>query len=207
MKVAIFGSRSCKEGENPRKDAFPGVYEEAYKLGQILASAGHDVITGGYGGVMEAAAHGANRANGKAVGITIRSRPHGNQYLSDTSVCHGYSLEKQMSRRLGELLSRADAYVFFPGGVGTAIEMFMALHARMVKAKLGQSSEIKPIIIVGYPRLVLLYRDILHSGGGKEDQSANATAFTKNAEGAAGAVTEWFEGCPDACKSYFTQRD
>lgn len=206
MKIAIFGSGNCKENENPRRTAFPGVYEEAYKLGKILANAGHEIITGGCGGVMEAAARGAKRAGGHTIGITIRGKSEGSQYLDDVYIAHGYSLEKQMSRRLGELLSRADAYVFFPGGVGTAIEMFMVLHTRMIKAKLGQTNGVKPVIIVGFPRFAVYYREILGSAGGGKDHSVVNAAYTKNAEEAAMAVTEWFEGCPDACKSYFEKR-
>lgn len=192
MKIAIFGSGSCKENENPRRAAFPGVYEEAYKLGKFLAKNGHEIIIGGYGGVMEAAARGAKRAGGHTTGVTIRDKSEGNPYLDDVYVAHGYSLEKQMSRRLGELLSRADAYVFFPGGVGTAIEMFMALHVRMVKVKLGQESDAKPIIIIGYPRSVVHYREILHSGAGGKDQSVIKSVYVKNAEEAAVAITQWF---------------
>ena len=46
------------------------LYACAYDTGRALAVAGHTVLTGGYGGVMEAASRGALEAGGRTVGVT-----------------------------------------------------------------------------------------------------------------------------------------
>ena len=55
--VSIFGSSLPREGS--------GAYEEARRLGHLLAKAGMAVCNGGYGGLMEASARGAREARRK----------------------------------------------------------------------------------------------------------------------------------------------
>ncbi len=50
---------------NPSED----IYEAAYRVGSLLANEGFIVLTGGLGGVMEAAAKGAKERGGLTVGI------------------------------------------------------------------------------------------------------------------------------------------
>ena len=59
--IAVFGSSEPEAGSAP--------YETAYRLGTLLAAARHPVVTGGYGGVMEAASRGAREAGGTTIGI------------------------------------------------------------------------------------------------------------------------------------------
>lgn len=56
MKVAVFGSSSCKQGSDE--------YTEAEHLGLKLAEGGIDVVTGGYSGTMEAVSKGASGVPG-----------------------------------------------------------------------------------------------------------------------------------------------
>lgn len=60
-QIAVIGSGCCGEGS----EAW-GLAEE---VGQLLAEAGVTVVCGGRGGVMEAAARGAAKAGGAAIGI------------------------------------------------------------------------------------------------------------------------------------------
>jgi len=51
MIVAVYGSAAPKPGTP--------LYQNALELGRLLAQAGHTVMTGGYGGTMEAVSRGA----------------------------------------------------------------------------------------------------------------------------------------------------
>ena len=62
MKVSVFGGSQPREGTT--------AYEEARKLGELLAKQGHVVLTGGYIGTMEAVSRGAAEAGGHVIGVT-----------------------------------------------------------------------------------------------------------------------------------------
>ena len=77
--VAVFGSSEPAEGDT--------LYDTARRLGGLLARCGYRVVTGGYGGVMEAACRGAREAGGATVGVTcsiFRDRTP-NPYTPSTS--------------------------------------------------------------------------------------------------------------------------
>ncbi len=59
--IAVFGSSEPLEGEP--------LYEQARRVGALLAAAGYRVVTGGYGGVMEGASRGAIERGGEAIGV------------------------------------------------------------------------------------------------------------------------------------------
>ena len=61
IDIAVFGSSEPLPGQTR--------YESARALGDGLARAGFGVVTGGYGGVMEAASRGAREAGGTATGV------------------------------------------------------------------------------------------------------------------------------------------
>jgi uncharacterized protein (TIGR00725 family) len=62
MNITIFGGAQPQPGTTP--------YDEAYRLGKMLAERGHAVLTGGYIGTMEAVSKGASEAGGHVVGVT-----------------------------------------------------------------------------------------------------------------------------------------
>ena len=108
--VAVFGSSEPLPGEP--------LYEEARRLGFLLAKAGYGVVNGGYSGVMEGASRGAREAGGTAIGVTSKDlgRAGGNAYLS---VEHAESNLFERTRRLIEISS---AYIILPGKAGTLAE-------------------------------------------------------------------------------------
>ncbi|NCB07654.1 MAG: CPBP family intramembrane metalloprotease [Bacteroidia bacterium] len=62
MKITVFGSARPLPGEPD--------YEQAYRLGQLIAHAHGTTITGGYGGTMAAVSAGAQTSGGHVIGVT-----------------------------------------------------------------------------------------------------------------------------------------
>jgi uncharacterized protein (TIGR00730 family) len=121
-------------------------YDEARKLGRLIASAGPDangvqcvVSTGGGPGIMEAANRGAHDVNAKSIGLNI-VLPHEqapNPYITPelSFQFHYFAIRKM------HFLIRAKALIAFPGGFGTMDELFETLT-------LVQTKKIKPIPIL-----------------------------------------------------------
>ena len=68
-QIAVIGAAEAKEWEK----------ELAFSVGRLIATEGCILLTGGRGGVMEAASQGASEAGGFVAGIVPGSE--GNQYL------------------------------------------------------------------------------------------------------------------------------
>jgi uncharacterized protein (TIGR00730 family) len=130
--VSIFGS-----ARTPR-DA--PVYALTRTVAQRLGHAGFAIITGGGGGVMEAANRGAQDAGATSVGLNIEL-PHEqapNGYQDIALSFHHFFTRKLMFVRY------ANAFVVMPGGFGTLDELFEALV-------LMQTDKIThfPVVLVG----------------------------------------------------------
>ena len=103
-----------------------GEYEEnrcalARELGRKIAERGHVLITGGLGGVMEAASEGANEAGGITVGILPGEKETANPYVTvaiGTGMGHG---------RNAIIVRSADVVIALPGIYGTLSEIALAL--------------------------------------------------------------------------------
>ena len=113
--VSVFGSARTKEN-NPH-------YIEAEKIGRLLVEAGFGVITGGGPGIMEAANKGAHEAGGKSIGVGIELpfEASMNEYV-DLGVENRYFFTRKVM-----FLKYSQAFVIFPGGVGTLDELFEAI--------------------------------------------------------------------------------
>ena len=130
--VSIFGSaRTTPENK---------YYKKAEKIASLFAKKGYAVITGGGGGIMEAANKGAANANGTSVGLNI-SLPFEqvpNKYANIQSEFNYFFVRKVM------FIKYAQAYIIIPGGFGTLDETFEAIT-------LIQTHRLKPlpVILVG----------------------------------------------------------
>ncbi len=130
--IAVFGSSEPQPGS--------AAYGTAYRLGSLLAAARYPVLTGGYGGVMEAASRGAREAGGKTIGIPCaifgdrRPNPHLDEIV----------IAADLYDRTRELIERAAGYVVLPGKSGTLAELawLWALdRARCLKGR--------PVVLLG----------------------------------------------------------
>ncbi len=113
--VSVFGSARVKPGDR--------YYELAYKTAWDISKAGFAVMTGGGGGVMEAANKGAAEAGGKSIGVNIEL-PHEqipNDYQNMSLHFKYFFCRKVM------FLKYAHGFIVLPGGYGTMDELFEAL--------------------------------------------------------------------------------
>ena len=113
--VSIFGSARVAEGSMP--------YEAARATARLFGEAGWAVITGGGPGVMEAANRGCKEGGGLSVGFNIElpHEQHENPYLDISLEFRHFYARKTM------FVKPAEGFVVFPGGFGTADELFESL--------------------------------------------------------------------------------
>ncbi|MCF7807333.1 MAG: TIGR00730 family Rossman fold protein [Candidatus Marinimicrobia bacterium] len=132
--VTIFGSARTKP-DDP-------YYHTAYELAKLLAQEGLSVITGGGPGVMEAANKGAKEVGGVSAGIGVELpfEASNNPYVdSDKNISFRYFFVRKLM-----FLKYAQAFVAFPGGMGTLDELFEALTL----SQTGKTPKF-PIFLVG----------------------------------------------------------
>ncbi len=110
----------------------PELEKIAYSTGTEVAKAGATLITGGLGGVMEAAAHGAKDAGGLTIGIIPQNdASFANEYC-DIVIPSGIGLARDFITALS-----GDGIIIIGGGSGTLSEACAAyMHKRpMVSIK------------------------------------------------------------------------
>ncbi|MGA2915604.1 MAG: TIGR00730 family Rossman fold protein [Sedimentisphaerales bacterium] len=130
--VSIYGSARTSPDDK--------YYKLAEQTAGILAKAGFAVITGGGGGIMEAANKGAAQAGGKSIGLNIEM-PHEQK----PNVYQNLSLHfRYFFCRKVMFLKYANGFIAFPGGYGTLDEFSEAV---MLIQTLKQAYF--PVILIG----------------------------------------------------------
>ena len=131
--VTVFGSARTKPG-NPW-------YDEARVFGKLMADEGFNILTGGGPGIMEAVNNGAKESNvAKSVGVGIELPFESGM---NSSVEQGIECRYFFTRKV-LMLKYSQAFVAFPGGVGTLDELFETITL----AQTGHSPKF-PIILMG----------------------------------------------------------
>jgi uncharacterized protein (TIGR00730 family) len=130
--VTVFGSARFAEDHR--------YYDLARQIGRRLATAGFAVMTGGGGGIMEAANRGAWEAGGLSLGCNIQlpKEQKPNPYL------HKFIEFEHFFARKVMLVKYSCAFIVMPGGFGTLDEAF-EIATLMQTRKLEQF----PLIAVG----------------------------------------------------------
>ena len=117
------------------------VYETAREVGAEIAAAGAVLVTGGLGGVMEAASQGAKEKGGMVIGILPGfSRKDANPYV-DIPIVTGLGDGRNML-----IVQTAQAVIALPGEYGTLSEIALALKIGRPVVSLG-NWDVSPDII------------------------------------------------------------
>ncbi|MGB5991967.1 MAG: TIGR00730 family Rossman fold protein [Desulfobacterales bacterium] len=130
--VSFFGSARTNPSDS--------IYKKTEKLAKLFVEKNFAVITGGGGGVMEAANKGAAEAGGTSVGLNIilpfEQKPNS---FANVKIDFKYFFIRKVM-----FVKYAAAYIILPGGFGTLDELFEAVT-------LIQTHRIKPfpLILVG----------------------------------------------------------
>ena len=132
--VSIFGSARTKAGNI--------YYKMAEEIAEKLTLKGYGIITGGGLGIMEAGNKGANKGEGKSVGLNIDLpfEQEANKYIdNDKLINFDYFFVRKVM-----FVKYAQGFVVMPGGVGTLDELFEAITLIQTQ-KIGAF----PIVLVG----------------------------------------------------------
>jgi len=127
-RVSVFGSSRIRRGDP--------IYEEVKTLSSQLAAMGVDIVTGGGPGLMEAANAGA---------VEGPTEEQANPFV-DKVFRH-----RTFFSRLHHFIRLSSAFIVMPGGIGTALELFMVWQLLQVK-----HMKEHPLILVGtmWPGLI-----------------------------------------------------
>jgi uncharacterized protein (TIGR00730 family) len=145
-RIAVFGGAWITEDEPE--------YGHIRRLGVWVAERGLHVVCGGYQGAMAAACRGAAVHGGTTVGVTISAWD--DQVTVNPWLTHEV-VARDLFARL-PLITDAEAWVAFSGGVGTLQEV--ALCWNLVQNRLAEP---RPLVLVGeaWDRQLRLFRELL----------------------------------------------
>ncbi|HYJ47167.1 MAG TPA: LOG family protein [Pyrinomonadaceae bacterium] len=172
--VTIFGGSRCTEESQE--------YEQARRVGGLLAEAGYVICTGGYLGVMEAASRGAREKGGRVLGIVMNQfKAEPNRYLTDkVATAHFYE-------RLQHLITRSVGFIALRGGMGTVTEVSLVwnkLQTRVI--------DYRPLVLLGdcWPPIVEAWRTHLVVS----ETDARVLDFARTPEQAVSIINEKAKG-------------
>src|SRR5438876_1512165 len=153
-RVSIFGSSRIRRGDP--------IYEEVKSLSYELARMGVDIVTGGGPGLMEAANSGAtegqieSKARSFGLAIHLPTEEEANPFVNKVF------RHRTFFSRLHHFVRLSSAFIVMPGGIGTALELFMVWQLLQVK-----HMKEHPLILVGtmWPGLIEWMRSTMVERG------------------------------------------
>jgi uncharacterized protein (TIGR00725 family) len=119
---------------NNENGCTPELEKLAYEVGKEVANSDSVLITGGLGGVMRAAAHGAHDAKGLTIGIIPQDNPSFANEYCDVVIPSGLGLSRDFLTALS-----ADGVIIIGGGSGTLSEVCAAYMHKKPMAALRNS--------------------------------------------------------------------
>jgi len=134
--VSVFGSARTKPGTP--------YYKLAEETARLLSDAGFAVISGGGPGLMEAANSGAmegqvdSHARSFGLAIHLPTEEGANPFVNKVF------RHRTFFSRLHHFVRLSSAFIVFPGGIGSALELFMVWQLLQVKHMTEH-----PLILVG----------------------------------------------------------
>ncbi len=135
MRVTVFGGSRPRPGEP--------AYQQAWRLGYLLGSAGHTVLTGGYVGTMEAVSRGAAEAGARVIGVTCDEIEAWRKVSPNPWVQEEMRFPTLQERMIA-LMTHCEAALALPGGIGTLAEisvLWSQLQVRILPAR--------PVVLIG----------------------------------------------------------
>ena len=103
------------------------------------------VITGGYGGTMEAASEGASENGGHVIGVVAPTlfpdRTGANDHVAEVIEA------EDLLDRIDQMIRRAGGVIALPGSIGTAAELILAWNHNFLSRRNGYP--VLPTVAVG----------------------------------------------------------
>jgi uncharacterized protein (TIGR00725 family) len=136
MIISVIGAGSCDSK----------IFSIAEHVGRLIAKEGATLITGGLGGVMEAASKGAREAGGTVAGIIPGfSRDDANAFV-DIPIVTGMSHARNVI-----IVRSADAVIAVSGEYGTLSEIAIALKLGKPVIGIATWDNVEGVIKAGSP--------------------------------------------------------
>jgi uncharacterized protein (TIGR00730 family) len=165
ISIGVFGSSRPRAGD--------AAYEEARRVGRLIARRGARLVCGGYGGIMEAACRGAAEEGGTAVGVIFEATsPNG--WVSEAVAV------RDLSERLVRLRDSTQAWIFLPRGLGTLLEL-----AWMAESVVKQFSPPRPLVLLGDFWRTTLEKMLAEAAGSGREALVLSIRWAKTPEEAA----------------------
>jgi uncharacterized protein (TIGR00725 family) len=154
--VAVFGSSQTEPKSHE--------WEEAHRAGARLAGDGYAVITGGYGGTMEAVSSGAAEAGGHVIGVTAPMLFPGRSVANP--FVHEVIEASSLANRIDIMMQRSIATLALPGSIGTAAELLISWNTNHILRNAGAEPRISVAVGPGWKALA---RALVDMAGAFED--------------------------------------
>ncbi|MCS6765862.1 MAG: TIGR00730 family Rossman fold protein [Candidatus Protistobacter heckmanni] len=168
-------------------------YLATEKIGRLFSDAGFAVISGGGGGLMEAANKGAFAGRSASVGLNIEL-PHEQRANLYQDIAMRF---RHFFARKVAFVKNSDSFVVMPGGFGTLDE----LGEVMTLMQTGKSRKV-PIVLVDkafWQGLIDWIREQMLARGTISPEDLHLLALVDTPEEALAAVLSYYEGVdPDA---------
>ncbi|MBI4698063.1 MAG: TIGR00730 family Rossman fold protein [Nitrospirae bacterium] len=181
-KVTVFGSARTRPDEP--------VYEMARLFGKKLADAGYMVITGGGGGIMQAANEGAGPENSFGVNIQLpfEQKPNPVVLGNPRLITYKYFFVRKVA-----FIKEASAIALFPGGFGTLDEAMETLTLLQT----GKHNPM-PLVLVDEPggtywqQWMRIFREELLADGYISESDFNLFEWVDTVDSAVKKITHFY---------------